>query len=1278
MKKMLVVDDTNINNLILHEIFDLQYEVIEADSSETAFNQIKKYKDELAVIIIDEKIAADFPKDMLSSLNELKVFQYIPVIMVIHKDFLKGKTIVKDFPYTDVTNSPINTYVIKKRVSNLTELFSHKKELETTIQNQTEKIISQDNLLKTQERKMNADDMLDILGDIVNYRDVESGKHIMRIRKYTEIMLKALVEKYPKYHLTNEQINLITSASALHDIGKIAIPDAILLNPRRLTNEEFNIMKQHTVQGCKILDELESVKHDECYTYCYQICRYHHEKYDGKGYPDGLVGDEIPICAQIVSVADCYDALTSERPYKPAFSHEQAVDMIKRGACGVFSSEMMDCFDSVLAQFKEYSSNNEYADSPNDTSKPYIRTSENNRLKSIYSKMDKKDLISVIERQKKNLVEERKYSSRVLYNIADFVLQFDMRQDSMLECKGSISKFLGYMPKNYNEAVTILSRVCSEECRGRFIDTFCTENIYNEAKKGKKRISLECVMKTGRKYYSRVQFYVVPILEKNELISIYSVAMILKHKDRNAFIDEVMQGYDSITGLLNFDGIKKEINDYLGNVSKLQSHILLNIDVDQFKNINSRMGYNFGNSVLKGIANTLKRILPENSIIGRGENDGFVVLIKDMSSHSDAVSISEKILNSLNRKYVFGGREIDNLSVSIGAVMYPSDAETFEMLFEKACAASDTAYINGKSICVLNETTTNESLALKRYSAMVKEEEKVNLIDFEKRFVPVVNSKTGKIISYDFIEISREDNREFSFDEMYDSLYYTTNVTAFSLNSMKRIISSVYALEQEGINFPQISIMTMFSGLDTEKVTKAIGEIFLEYPINCHKICINITQDMLKTLNLKGLEKFIDAMRSYGFKVGVYNVGMNSINTKCFTQRLFDRVIFANAFLDDIQNGIYPIELIIYMIEYFSRLGTEVYMPMGVNPELVEKIRSRISVPFGIPQRQLITFDNFKKNMRIASITPTYPILSHENIHPVLSEKMYDEILVQTKSFILEWTPSEDTAVFSGSFEKLYGYIPQQSDFLKNLVSSDFVYSDDINKFLERITQSRTDDNETEFLIRIFRQTTDEYVWNKVRLVSERTPSGEAIKTAAIFIDISDRQSDADFDILRSKRTTYISGIYRKYAAENIIKSFLAGEGAEGNHALIISKICGIDVLEKTLGNTFANAVVKELSGKIRELFSDYDIIGSHSENKFRIFVKNIDDIQKLTEKAEQICSLINNKYSADSDEIFIFGKAGISLYSKNGMSYAELYNNALNAMHYAEQSTDSNIKFSD
>lgn len=1260
MNKMLVIDNTNINNLILHEIFDLQYEVIETDSSETAFELINKYQNEIEVIIIDESIAANFSDDMLKALDDLNIFQYIPVIMIIDKEFLKGRSVVKNFPYSDVANSPINPYVIKKRISNLTKLFSSKKELETTVQSQTEKIISQDNLLKIQDRKMNTDDMLEILGDIVNYRDVESGNHLMRIRKYTEILLRILAEKYPKYNITEKKINLITSASALHDIGKIAIPDAILLNPRRLTSEEFNIMKQHTLQGCKILDELDSVKHDECYIYCYQICRYHHEKYDGKGYPDGLVGDEIPIWAQVVSVADCYDALTNERPYKPAFTHEQAAEMIKTGACGVFSDEMMDCFDSALQQFKDLELQYESSDTVRDTSQKYIRTNENTRLKNIYNKMEKKDLISVIERQKKNITEERKYCSKILYSIADFVLEFDIRQDNMIECKGSITKALGYMPKNYYEAVTVLSELCSGDSKSKFIDTFRMDNIYNEAKRGKRRISLECIMKTGKKYYSRVQFYAVPNLANGELVSVYCVALILKHKDKSQFIDEIMQGYDTITGLLNFDGVKKEINNYLCNYGKDENHILLNIDVDRFKNINHRMGYHFGNAVLKGIADNLKKSTPENSIIGRGENDSFVVLIKDVCTSSDALRIIGNILEAIDRKYSFGGKEINDLSVSMGISMYPSDGESFELLFEKAGIAADKAHIDEKNSCLLYADVMHENCELKKYSAIVKKDEKINLIDFEKQFVPVINSKTGKTISYDFIEISKENNTGFSFDEMYESMYYTTNVTAFSLNSMKRIISSVYALEQEGINYPQISIMTMFSGTDTEKVTKAIGEIFLEFPINCHKICINITQDMLKTLNLKGLEKFIDAMRNYGFKVGVYNVGMNSINTKCFTQRLFDRVIFANEFLDDIENGIYPLELITYMIEFFSRLGTEVYMPMGVNTGLVERIKDNTSVPFGIPQRELITFDTFKKNMRMASITPVYPILSHENIHPVLSEKMYNEILIQTKSFILEWTLSTDTVVFSDSFEKLYGYIPQQNDFVKNIRNSDFVHSDDINKFLERISLSRMNDSDSEFLVRVFNRKTEDYVWNKIRLVSERNASGEAKKTVAICTDISDKQADADFGILRNKRTAFVTNLYRQHAAENIIRTFLDGEGAGGTHALIIAGVSGFDMLEETLGNAFANAVIKELSVKIRELFSDFDIIGSHSGNQFIVFVKNINDVNKLTEKAEQICSIINNKYDSDSDEIHIFGKAGISLYPENGKSYAELYDKAL------------------
>lgn len=195
-------------------------------------------------------------------------------------------------------------------------------------------------------------DIIELMGNVVEGRDEESGQHVRRVKDFTNILATQVMKDYPEYGLTEELVDIITSASALHDVGKITIPDSILLKPGRLTSEEFDIMKTHTVNGCLILEKMPADWDKQYMKISMDICRYHHEKYDGKGYPDALKGDDIPISAQIVSVADCYDALVSKRVYKDAFSCDEAFNMISGGECGTFNPKLMDCFSVCKDKFE--------------------------------------------------------------------------------------------------------------------------------------------------------------------------------------------------------------------------------------------------------------------------------------------------------------------------------------------------------------------------------------------------------------------------------------------------------------------------------------------------------------------------------------------------------------------------------------------------------------------------------------------------------------------------------------------------------------------------------------------------------------------------------------------------------------------------------------------------------------------------------------------------------------------------------------------------------------
>ena len=249
---------------------------------------------------------------------------------------------------SDIVSKPFEVPIVRRRVSNLVDLYHHKNNLEAMVEKQTEEIKEKNRELT----EMNYH-IIDTLGTIVEFRSMESGNHIYRVRSFTAILLKYVIKYYPEYGVTEDMADIISHASTMHDVGKITVPDSILLKPGKLTREEFELMKTHTSKGAEIIREIFVTDNMIFKEYCYNIALSHHEKWDGKGYPQGLKEDEIPLAAQVVSIADLYDALVSDRVYKPAFSYDVAYQMILDGECGQFNPKLMDCFRMARKEFEQ-------------------------------------------------------------------------------------------------------------------------------------------------------------------------------------------------------------------------------------------------------------------------------------------------------------------------------------------------------------------------------------------------------------------------------------------------------------------------------------------------------------------------------------------------------------------------------------------------------------------------------------------------------------------------------------------------------------------------------------------------------------------------------------------------------------------------------------------------------------------------------------------------------------------------------------------------------------
>lgn len=333
--KVLIVDDSFMNRELLSDILYDDYIIIEAEDGDQALEILSKKRKEIECVLLDISMKHVSGFEVLDTMGKMQWLDTLPVIIISSEtspEFIKKGY---NLGAVDYINRPFDADVVKRRVKNTIGLYTNQKVLAKMV------------VQKIHENERSNTMMIEILGHIVEFRNKESGNHINNVSIITKLLLEELRKRTGKYNLTKNSISMISLVSALHDIGKISIPSEVLNKPGKLTPEEFETMKQHSLIGAQMLESLQKYKHEPIVKTAYKICRWHHERYDGNGYPDKLVGDAIPIEAQVVSLADVYDALTSERCYKRAMSHEKAIELIFTNKCGVFNPLLLECFKSL-------------------------------------------------------------------------------------------------------------------------------------------------------------------------------------------------------------------------------------------------------------------------------------------------------------------------------------------------------------------------------------------------------------------------------------------------------------------------------------------------------------------------------------------------------------------------------------------------------------------------------------------------------------------------------------------------------------------------------------------------------------------------------------------------------------------------------------------------------------------------------------------------------------------------------------------------------------------
>jgi len=345
VQKLLIVDDEEINRSVLGAGFEDLFEIIEANNGREAINRLNQ-DETIGAVLLDINMPEMNGLDVLKELSENGLIKKIPIFIITSSNDDQELLQAYEYGAVDVVSKPYNVKFLRRRVSNTIELYLQRNNLSAILEEKTSELIRQNNRL------------VEAMADIVEFRSNESGTHVKRVSGYTRLLMEGIINDYPEYKGLYDDIESISFAACLHDLGKIAIPDSILNKPGRYIPEEFEVMKTHTIHGYAQIQALKDIMDPILYKYSLDIVRHHHERYDGKGYPDELKGEEIPIYAQVTGLADVYDALTSDRCYKKAFDHDTACKMILNGECGAFNPKVISVFDRLKTKCDEYRQEN--------------------------------------------------------------------------------------------------------------------------------------------------------------------------------------------------------------------------------------------------------------------------------------------------------------------------------------------------------------------------------------------------------------------------------------------------------------------------------------------------------------------------------------------------------------------------------------------------------------------------------------------------------------------------------------------------------------------------------------------------------------------------------------------------------------------------------------------------------------------------------------------------------------------------------------------------------
>ena len=635
-----------MNRSILADMLSDEYEIIEAEDGGRAVEVLRKYESEIDLLLLDIVMPNMDGFEVLEVMNQNHWINDVPVIMISAETASTHVERAYGLGCTDFISRPFDALVVHRRVTNTILLYGKQKKLVGLLADQIYE--------KEQQNAM----MIEILSNIVEFRNGESGLHVRHVRLLTEMLLDHLMDKTDRYGLTRNDIVLISNASALHDIGKISIPSEILNKPGRLTKEEFEVMKSHTVIGGQMMDDLPDYQTEPLVKVAREICRWHHERYDGRGYPDGLEGESIPIAAQIVALADVYDALTSARVYKPPFSHEKAVEMILNGECGVFNPLLLECLTDMADTLDEKLNSSAQSDRI--------------EMRSVAEELHRHEELSASERTLQLLEHERMKFS--FFAAMSQEIQFEYTTTPPM------ASLNAWGAERTGLKETVMDPVRSAEVR-KIISQNDMDGLVRALRSttpAQPVVRYECPLNIGGEArWSRIIARATWSADEpprytgaiGKATDIHDSRMKLEKLEREAT-------HDTLTGLLNHAAARKQIQTLLEEYPK-GSFAMAILDLDHFKSANDTYGHMFGDQVLKYLAGKLRESIRGADIAARVGGDEFLIFLE---YHGELAPVIERIFSALTS----GSYENFPISVSMGVCRTEKVGCNYESLFHAA------------------------------------------------------------------------------------------------------------------------------------------------------------------------------------------------------------------------------------------------------------------------------------------------------------------------------------------------------------------------------------------------------------------------------------------------------------------------------------------------------------------------------------------------------------------------------------------------------------------